>query len=483
MIITSNGPQTINQIQRYVEFGDVFLSPVEYQRENAWDIDQKKLLIDTIFRKLDIPKFYLWKIDQKTLANGYPDSPAREHYKSVLERKRRENDEPDPCVYEVVDGQQRIRTILEYMGVKPTNDVCYRGGWLDPFDSLGETPMANGKKYGKLNAQQQLKFQEYGLTVMVLEDATIKDVREMFLRLQNGTPLNAQQKRDALGSEVGAKARMLSELPFFTVAVPFGNETGDHRRIVSQMLLLEYNDRVIPCTSQRLDKFYKDKRAAGLDVDLVTRAKRIVEMMGKIFPASNPHLNRSYALGIYWALSRVLKTYKIADTELPKIKGNFERLDLARLEAMNRDYCEADELLNELTVSMSYGTDGVEKIETRHNILMQFLFDAVALTPLPILDPQREFAYEEKLILFHQVRGKCQLSCNGTVCGRSIPFEEAAIDHIVPHSKGGKTELSNGRYAARSCNIARGAKDDFDPAKQCCYLKLEADTKPPAGAV
>ena len=368
------------------------------------------------------------------------------------------------------------------MNVKPSNDVCYRGGWLDPFDSLGDTPIAKGKKYGQLNAEQQLKFDEYSLTVMVLENATINEVREMFLRLQNGTPLNAQQKRDARGSEVGNKARMLSGLPFFTVVVPFDNETGDHRRIASQMLLLEYSARIIPCTSQRLDKFYEDKRTAGLDADLVARAKRIVEMMGKIFPVSNPYLNRSYALGIYWALSRLLKTYSITDTELPKIKDNFERLELARLEAMRHDYCHVDEVFSELSLSMSYGTDGVEKLETRHNILTQFLFDGVTLTPLPMLDPRRDFTYEEKLILFHQAGGKCQLSCNGTVCGRPIPFEEAAVDHIVPHSKGGKTELSNGRYAAQSCNIARGAKNDFDPATQCCHLKLGAGTEAPAGA-
>jgi hypothetical protein len=475
MIITENGPKTIGQIQKYFQHGDMFLSPVEYQRENAWDLDQKKLLIDTIFRHLDMPKFYLWKIDHGTLANGYPDSDAKEHYKAVLERKRKENDEADPCVYEVVDGQQRIRTILEYMTVKLPNGMCYRGVWLDPFDSLGDTPIAKGKHYRQLNAEQQLKFEEFSLTVKVLESATIGEVREMFLRLQNGTPLNAQQKRDALGSEVGAKARVISELPFFAVAVPFGNETGDHRRIASQMLLLEYKGKIAPCTSQRLDKFYKDKRAAGLDAALVGRAKKIVEMMGKIFPANNPNLNRSYALGIYWALSRLLLTYTIADAELPKIKSNFERLDVARCEAMGRDYsAAADDVFNELSLSMSHGTDGSEKMETRHDILMQFLFDGVALTLLPKLDPQRDFTYEEKLILYHRAGGRCQLSCNGKVCGRPVPFDEAAIDHIVPHSKGGKTELANGRYAARSCNIARGARDDFDPATQCCYLKQPA---------
>jgi hypothetical protein len=63
VIIHQAGPQNVQQVQMYFEAGDLFLSPEEYQRESAWGIAQKKLLIDTIFRGMDIPKFYLWKID------------------------------------------------------------------------------------------------------------------------------------------------------------------------------------------------------------------------------------------------------------------------------------------------------------------------------------------------------------------------------------------------------------------------------------
>jgi len=119
---TTNGPQTIGQISMYFKHGDLFLSPEEYQRENAWDLKQKKLLIDSIFTGFDIPKFYVWKIDQRTLSHGYPDGDMKKYYKKLLEKKRVENDEDDPYVYEAVDGQQRIRTILEYMGINPPNN-------------------------------------------------------------------------------------------------------------------------------------------------------------------------------------------------------------------------------------------------------------------------------------------------------------------------------------------------------------------------
>jgi hypothetical protein len=168
-------------------------------------------------------------------------------------------------------------------------------------------------------------------------------------------------------------------------------------------------------------------------------------------------------------MSRIGQNYTIPVTEFPKIRENFESLNVRRIEAGKRDYDETpnDEPLEELSLSMSYGTDGSEKIEARHNILAQFLFDGVALSPLPQLDPTRLFSYEEKLILYHLAGGKCQFSRNGVVCGRAVPFDEGANDHINPHGMGGKTELANGRYVSRACNIARGIRDDFDPATEC----------------
>lgn len=67
MIVTQNGPQNIDQVKTYFECGNLFLSPDEYQRENAWNMGQKQLLIDTIFRGMDIPKLYFWKVDDSTL--------------------------------------------------------------------------------------------------------------------------------------------------------------------------------------------------------------------------------------------------------------------------------------------------------------------------------------------------------------------------------------------------------------------------------
>lgn len=471
MKITTNGPQTISQIARYFEHGDLLLSPEEYQRESAWDLKQKKLLIDSIFTGFDIPKFYLWKIDQHTLSKGYPDGEMKKYYKDILERKRRDDDEDDPCVYEAVDGQQRIRTILEYMGIKPPNDKCYRGIWLDTYPAQPDTPIAKGKKYEALNANQQLKFEQYSLSVVVLEDATIDEIRDMFLRLQNGTPLNAQQKRDAMGSNIVHAARDIARLPFFSTSVSFSNTSSEHNLVASQMLHLELKNEIVSCTSQQLDKVYEHYKNAQIDVNALNRTKSIVKILGEIFPVKNPHLNQNYTLSIYWLLSRILLIYDMPNSYFPKIKENFEKLDLARIEAMQRGYSDKpkDEMFESLSLAMSRGNLGVEAITTRHKIIGQYLFISVNFVPHIKLDPKRNFTLEEKLLLYHQAGGRCQLEHNGAVCGREIDFDHAVVDHIKPHSLGGKTELSNGRIAYSSCNIARSNRNNYNPAKDCNY--------------
>jgi hypothetical protein len=418
---------------------------------------------------MDIPKLYLWKINQATLSTGYPNEETKSLYKEILERKRKENDEVDPYVFEVVDGQQRIRTILEYMGEIPPSEKVYRGIWHEPFPALEDTPVAKGKKYSQLNAEQHITFEESRITVMVLENATIDEIRDMFLRLQNGTPLNAQQKRDALGSEIGRVARDLAQLPFLAY---FKDPASSDRLIASQMLHVAIRDKVVSCTSRQLDKLYKNHKNVAIDKDIVSKVKNAVILLGRIFASKSPDLNRSYALSLYWALSRVLETYSISEQELTKIRKNFENLNKARVEAMQRDFASdpGDELYQELTQSMSRGTDGADGISSRHQILSQFLFREVHLNALPKLDPYRSFTFEEKLILYRRADGLCELECSGVRCGRPIEFDDAVVDHIMPHSKGGTTTLENGRIAYNSCNIARGNREDFNPVAMCHRL-------------
>ncbi len=412
-------------------------------------------------QKLSLP-------DQRTLSDGYPEGDSKRLYKAILEQKRKDNDDPDPYLFEVVDGQQRIRTMLEFMGVKPPNAHCYRGAWLEPFNSQQDSPIAKGKRYDQLNVDQKIRFDEKPLTIMILENANIQEVRDMFLRLQNGTPLNAQQKRDATGSQIGRAARLIADLPFFKISAGFDDAGSAHHSVASQMLHLEIKERIVSCTSRQLDKLYDHYKSTPVDPPVIARTKKVVEILGRVFPGQNPHLNQNYALSLYWLISRILLTYTIPETEYSKIRDNFERMDVARIESRNAGYPGPDgEMFEDLSLAMSRGNTGIDGISTRHDIVGRYLFQGIGLVPRPELDPTRDFTHEEKLVLYYRARGCCQLEHGQSVCGRPIEFDDAVVDHIIPHSKQGRTELANGRIAFKLCNIARGNRDDFDPKAQC----------------
>ena len=132
----------------------------DFQRPAVWGLAQKQLLIDSILRDYDVPKLYWRKTGTK------------------------------PDTYDVVDGQQRLRAIWEYFdGIfKLPNDS-------DPIDSNKVASLG----YDDLPDELRLKFDIYPLDVIILEGIEEDEVKEMFLRLQNGTTLKAQEKRGANG--------------------------------------------------------------------------------------------------------------------------------------------------------------------------------------------------------------------------------------------------------------------------------------------
>jgi hypothetical protein len=148
----------------------------DFQRPPVWSRPQKQLLVDTVLRGYDVPKLYWRKIGS---------APDR---------------------YDVVDGQQRLRAIFEYQA----------GEFSLPNDTeLIEGVDPSRLKYADLPDDLRLKFDTYSLDVIILSDTGEDEVREMFLRLQNGTTLKAQERRNAMPGKMRDFVRDLAGHPFF----------------------------------------------------------------------------------------------------------------------------------------------------------------------------------------------------------------------------------------------------------------------------
>lgn len=235
----------------------------EYQREKSlWATEVKIKLIDSILIDIDIPKLYFYFVGRGN--------------------------------YEVIDGQQRLWSIWEFLNGEFPYKVG-RGGKEQYFSNLTAAQI------------QQIKSYEFQITV--IEGADELYLRELFIRLQLGLLLNT-------GEKLHAATGKMQQFVFRKLALhPFIKQIGiPMRRYAKQTLCAQIC--INSFTQNKLGSFartryddleqffieYADPK--GEDLDLFNeQSKRIFEKLDqlqKIFGGNAKNLrNRSYILSIY----------------------------------------------------------------------------------------------------------------------------------------------------------------------------------------
>ena len=129
----------------------------DFQRGSVWTPSARTFLIDSILRDFPIPKLYF-----RTAVN----TKTKRSYR------------------EVVDGQQRLRAIIDFAA--------------DKFALSKRAGENSGLKYSSLSQELQERFLAYPVSVGQLLNASNDDVLEVFSRLNSYTvSLNAAEKRHA----------------------------------------------------------------------------------------------------------------------------------------------------------------------------------------------------------------------------------------------------------------------------------------------
>lgn len=151
-----------------------------FQRYEVWDISRKQQLLDSILRGIKLPKFYAARIE------------GTDNYK-------------------VVDGQQRLSVIRDFIAGNIE---------LHPLTvaSLGLA----GPRYEDLPKEVLVeRFDRFPLEFDLIYDYTEKQLRELFLRLQKGSPLTAAEKLNAVHSKLRDYSKRLANHQFFKTLMKF----------------------------------------------------------------------------------------------------------------------------------------------------------------------------------------------------------------------------------------------------------------------
>lgn len=385
----------------------------DYQRPAVWSTSQKQLLMDTILKGYDIPKFYWRKIAS------------------------------NPDKYEVVDGQQRLRAIWEF--------VAGKFKLSKTAEKIGDYEIAN-KKYSDLPDDIRINFDGYPLDVVVISDSDEDEVREMFLRLQNGTSLKAQEKRNAMPGNMRDFVKELTKHDFFVNSVSFSNKRFDHDLVTAQMCLLEINGEPCNVKNNDLNKMYENYKDFDVTSNVAKKIKRVLDYLYKMFPHKTPELERYNVISLYIVISSLLDKYVIAKRS-EEIANWFIEFESYRREQIKMSPDDSDSEIIAYQDKIGNSTDGFDSLEYRNRYLSRKLFEKI--TDLEMKDAQRDFDQIQRLAIFRRDNGICQLKirCNGKKC----EWDNWHADHIKPWSKGGKTVVANGQVACPECNLSKGA--------------------------
>jgi Protein of unknown function DUF262 len=164
---------------RYME-GSLEIRP-PYQRRPVWTIRQKSNLIESILLKLPVPEIYIHTVTS----------------------------EDGSTTYAVVDGQQRVRTILQFIGLD--KDEAEQEENRFSLEDLPDDSKWRNTSFDDLAPEKKKQFFGHQMAVRFLTDSTEEEVRDLFRRLNRYlTKLNDQELRNATYS--GPLVRLVAEL-------------------------------------------------------------------------------------------------------------------------------------------------------------------------------------------------------------------------------------------------------------------------------
>jgi len=242
-------PYPIGEFLNWETSQQLIISP-KFQRRRVWKPQAQSYLIDSIIKKMPIPPVYI---------------------RYIIDPKK------GRTTREVVDGQQRIGTIFDFIKGKFTMSRSHNKDYY-------------GKTYAELPQDVQTQILSYKLNVSILEGVSDQEVLRVFARLNTYTvPLNKQELRNA--QYFGEFKQTVYELGFRHYAWWVNNRILTDNEIsrmydaqlVSELFLTMLQG-IRPTNDTQLKRIYEQYDAEFPEAGEYTeRFDKTIDLIGEIF--------------------------------------------------------------------------------------------------------------------------------------------------------------------------------------------------------
>ncbi|MGU8718549.1 HNH endonuclease family protein [Clostridium perfringens] len=400
---------TIGSINELYKDGDLILNP-EYQRNYIQSDKEASKFVESVFLGCVIPEVQLYQ-DENT------------------------------SVIEVLDGQQRITSLIRFMDGKYA------------LSGLTDLKMLNGFYYSDLPKELKKKFKNYVLVSRIVKEEDDEYKFFVFGRLNTGSKkLNAQEIRNCIFmGEMLNKAKEISNtscVKSLFEKAGLSDVRFSRTEFVLRTLSISLDFPVIKgVASQQINKlliesksFSKDK-IDELGVKYIQTIKLINEYIGdECLRNSKNELTKVNLEAIF------VNLFKFFDKR--EIIANSELVQTVIMEVI---------IENEEYISLNdKATDNRNGIIGRILILRDKLDEVLCHEKL---DKDRVFSFNDKIKLWYS-GGKRKRKC--PICQNEIiDFDLCEVDHIIPWSKGGQTVLENAQLVHSTCNKYKQDRINF----------------------
>lgn len=411
---------SIREFLSMLQDGDLDLQP-DYQRKYVATPKIASKLIESIIMDVPIPVIYLA--------------------------------EEKDWTYSVIDGQQRLTSFLSFLGGKFPNGDTFKLTGLSVFKEL------NRKAFTELELEFQNKIRKTTLHTIIIKKESNEDVKfEIFERLNTGsTALNEDEIRNTVyrGDYIRLLAKLENDETFHKL---IQKENYKKRMIYRGMILrffaltektyLNYK----PSIKQFCNKELRDNRfiTSEKSKEYEEKFSHCVDLVKVVFgetafrryiPAESEN-----SVG-NWTTTRInmalfdIQMCCFANYSKNEILRNADFIREAMLELMTSN----EEFISSILIQ----TSSREILKKRFKIWLNKLDEIIGNNTYQ----QRTFSYQIKKELFDK-SPFCAISGQ-----RILSIEDSEVDHIIPFSKGGKTEIGNAQLVLRYFNRAKNNRD------------------------
>jgi hypothetical protein len=446
------------QLREFTEYWDEFVVRPPYQRKTVWSRPKQQALLDSLFRSYYVPRIVIREVR------------LSEHQ----------------TIREVIDGQQRITTAK-----------LFREDELPLPRSLADLDAdLVGKRYSELPAEVRRFVDRLSFAADIVKgiddprDAAHQQVAsDIFWRLQQGVPLNYMETAHARLASLARNfiAKYADDIafdyqdykpldsnsskhPFFTV-IDRSNDRMQHLAMLARFVLLEQSDGPADLQETNVTELIEEsqdpKGVDNLDYELTQEARgalRTMNVFSEIFK-DDPLVAQGegmkefrveyFIVSAYLLLRHLLAYYVFADAERALFREfmlDFHERWAARHEG------EAD-----IIRFAEARQQNSREIEVRDRILRQLFFNFASERGHDMLakDERRAFDEAERIAIYRRDEGLCSMCIEEgkPEAEARVPWREFDADHVLPHARGGRTVIENGRVLCRYHNRGRALDD------------------------